>query len=91
MSKEDIKELNLRLDRIEEKLLQCFSTNLNEKLAKKIAETNDIVKILEYQSEKEKIKQRIEDLTEKKKKIEEEILCLNDSIIQSEHRYYRGE
>lgn len=91
MSKEEIIKLNLRLDRIEEKLLQCFSTNLNEKLAKKIAETNDIVKRLEYQLEKEKMKQRIEKLTEEKDKIEKEIQCLNDSIMQSEYRYYSGE
>ena len=91
MSKEDIKELKLRLDIIEDKLSQCFVRNLNENLAKKIAETNDIVKRLEYQAEKEKMKQRIEDLTDKKKKIEQEILCLNDSIMGLEHRYYHEE
>lgn len=89
MNKEDIKELNLRLDRIEEKLSRCFITNLNENLAKKIVETNNIVKRLEYQTEKEKMKQRIEDLTDKKKKIEQEILCLNDNMMCLEHDYYR--
>lgn len=91
MSKEEIIKLNLRLDRIEEKLSQCFSTHLNDNIIKRIVETNDIVKSMQYNTEKEKMKQRIEDLTDKKKKIEQEILCLNDSIIQLEHSYYSGE
>lgn len=91
MNKEDIKELNLRLDRIEEKLSRCFSTHLNDNIVKRIVETNDIVKSMQYNAEKEKIKQRIEDLTDKKKKIEQEILCLNDNMMCLEHDYYSGE
>lgn len=89
MSKEEIIKLNLRLDRIEEKLSRCFVTNLNENIVKRIVETNDIVKSMQYNAEKEKMKQRIEDLTEKKKKIEQEILCLNDNMMCLEHDYYR--
>ena len=92
MNKEEIKLLNSRLDRIEDELLKCFKTNIvNDNLVKKILETSNIVKKLEYQTEKEKMKQRIENLTDKKKKIEQEILCLNDSIMSLEHRYYSEE
>lgn len=91
MNKEDIKELKLRLDRIEDKLSRCFSTHLNDNIVKRIVETNDIVKSMQHNAEKEKMKQRIEDLTDKKKKIEQEILCLNDSIIGLDHRYYSEE
>lgn len=89
MSEKEIKELNLRLERIEYELSKNFKTNVvNDNLVKKIVETSNIVKKLEYQTEKEKIKQRIEQLTDEKKKIEKEILCLNDSIMSLEHRYY---
>lgn len=89
MSEKEIKELNLRLERIEYELSKSFKTNVvNDNLVKKIVETSNIVKKLEYQTEKEKIKQRIEQLTDEKKKIEKEILCLNDSIMSLEHRYY---
>lgn len=41
MSKEDIKELKLRLDIIEDKLSRCFVTNLNENIVKRIVETKE--------------------------------------------------